>query len=91
MPRINDQVFIDHFRQVDPMLHQAEPLVVAVRETVQHVNHRVSAILFGLVTGRQVDGNIAIRRIATEVALERFAVDFDPFHRALLGLPARVG
>ena len=42
--------FIDNFRQVDPMLHDAKPLRIIVSESVQHVDDRVAVIFFGLVT-----------------------------------------
>jgi len=51
--------------------------VVAAAVAVQQVDDRVAPRLVLGIARRQIDGDIAIRRIAFEVALKRLAMDLD--------------
>lgn len=72
---------------MDPVFAEAEPLVVAVGEAVEHIDDGVAALGVLGVAGRQVDGDVAGGGIADEVAFEAAAVDAE----ALGGSGGRVG
>ena len=44
---------------------------------MQQVHHRITPVALGLITGRQIDRNIAIRRLSRQIPFERFAVNLD--------------
>jgi hypothetical protein len=49
---------------------------------MQEVNDGIAAMAIARVTGREVDRNLAVGRIALQVAFEKFAVDLDAFDGA---------
>lgn len=78
---------IENLGQVDPVFAQAEPLVIAVGEAVEHIDHGVAALGVFCIAGGQVDGDVAGGRVADEVAFQAAAVDA----QALRGSGRRVG
>ena len=68
--------------EIDPVLGGPVPLVVAVGVAVEEIDDGVAAMGIFSVTGREVDGDVAIGGVAFEVALEGFAVDLDVFDGA---------
>lgn len=44
---------------------------------MQQVHHRVTPVALRLVTGRQIDRHVAIRRLPRQISFERFAVNLD--------------
>ena len=63
------QRFVHYGRQIDPVLGQAIPFIVAVGKSVQKINDRVTPLFVGLVTGRQVNRHVPVGRITRQVAL----------------------
>jgi hypothetical protein len=57
---------------------------------MQEVNDGIAAMAIARVTGREVDRNVAVGRIALQVAFEKFAVDLDAFDGARRGYGRRL-
>ena len=57
---------------------------------MQEVNNRVAAIGVGRVAGREVNEDVAIRRITLQICLERFSVYLHLLDGALLFGDARL-
>src|SRR5690606_21486752 len=74
---------------------EAEPARVRIREAVQQVDHGEATVTLSVVLRRQVDGDVAIRRVAREVADQRRSVHADALvasgYRGIIGrvTPAR--
>ncbi len=64
-------------------IREPDPLCGVQTIAMQCVHHRISASDFSAITGRQINENIAVGRVALQIAFERFAVNHNPLQLAL--------
>ena len=83
LARAGRERLVDDLGYADEMLDAAEPAIIIVGVAVKEIHHRIAATRRRRITGRQIDRNVAIGRIAFEVALEGAAVHLDAFDRPL--------
>ncbi len=75
--------FVDGRGRIDEHVLGPEPVVVVVRVAMQQVDDRVAIVRMTLVAGRQIDRDVAIRRVALQISFERFPVHLDALDRAV--------
>ena len=84
------QRLVHHGREIDPVLREAHPSLIAIREAVQHVDDRVTPGPRALVAGWQIDRDIPVRGVAGQIALERLPVHLDALHTPLRRIRGRL-